>query len=476
LAPASTNANYPPTDPDSVRLQPGPAYGQTVVSNPSPDDWPTYRHDIGRSGYSTNAVRANPTNAWQTSLGGKLSSVTVAEGSVFVAAVDRHTIYALAADTGAQEWSFTAGGRVDSPPTIYQGLVLFGSTDGYAYCLRASDGALMWRFLVAPTDLRHMCYDQVESVWPVSGSVLVQNNQVYCVSGRSMYLDGGCRFVVLNPTNGAKIVEQVMNDLVPGTTNSLETLEKTFNAPVALADILSSDGQFIYMKSQQFLPDGTRTNIAPNAADVRVNADWANQIGEGVHLFTPTGFLDDSWMHRTYWVWGKSWSSGAGGYYIAGKNAPCGQIMCIDDSNVYGYGRMPQYYQWTLPKENMLFSTSSANNFNLPNPYIWTNTPPFLVKAMAIAQNNLVLAGPPELEDEEQSFATLNAPQTQTDLAAEDAAQHGAQGGQLRIVDKGTGNTLSAYSVNFLPVWDGMAVSRNSIYMATRDGRVLCLR
>jgi hypothetical protein len=267
-----------------------------------------------------------------------------------------------------------------------------------------------------------------------------------------------------------------MNDLVPGTTNSLETLEKTFNAPVALNDILSSDGQFIYMKSQQFMLDGTRTNIAPDAADVRANADWTNQIGQGVHLFTPTGFLDDNWMHRSYWVWGKSWSSGAGGYYLAGKNAPCGQIMCIDDSNVYGYGRMPQYYQWTLPKENMLFSTSSANNFNLPNPYVWTNTPPFLVKAMAIAQNSLVLAGPPELEDEEQSFATLNATQTQTDLAAEDAAQHGAQGGQLFVVDKTTGATLSAYSVNFLPVWDGMAVSRNSIYMATRDGRVLCLR
>jgi len=476
LAPASADTNYPPTDPDSVRLQPGPAYTEAVPSSPSPDDWPTYRHDAVRSGYTTNAVSTNLKLTWQTALGGRLSSVTVAEGALFVASVDTHTVYALDADTGSNRWSFTAGGRVDSPPTIDRGRVFFGSADGYAYCLRATDGALIWRFLVAPTDLRHMSYEQVESVWPVSGSLLVLNDKVYCVAGRSMYLDGGCRFVVLNPTNGLKLIEKVMNDKIPGTTNSLTTLEKTFNAPVALPDLLSSDGQHIFMKSQWFDLDGVRTNIAPVAADVRINASWANQIGEGVHLFTPTGFLDDSWMHRSYWVWGKSWSSGAGGYYIAGKNAPCGQILCIDESNVYGFGRMPQYYKWTLPKENMLFSTGNQNNFYMSNPFNWTNTLPFLVKAMAATQTSLVLAGPPELEDEEQPFSSLDAPQTQTDLANENAALHGSQGGQLRVVDKATGNTLAASSVNFLPAWDGMAVAKNSVYLASRDGRVVCLR
>jgi len=93
-----------------------------------------------------------------------------------------------------------------------------------------------------------------------------------------------------------------------------------------------------------------------------------------------------------------------------------------------------------------------------------------------VAQGVGPKAGPPELEDEQQCFTTLNAPQTQTVLASEDAAQHGAQGGQLRVVDKASGNTISMYSVNFLPVWDGMAASRNSVYLATLDGRVICMR
>jgi hypothetical protein len=91
----------------------------------------------------------------------------------------------------------------------------------------------------------------------------------------------------------------------------------------------------------------------------------------------------------------------------------------------------------------MLFSTSNENHFYLANPYNWTNTLPFFVKAMVIAQDKLFLAGPPDLEDEQQSFATLDDPQTQVVLANQDAALHGSQGGQLRVVEKGTGNTLA---------------------------------
>jgi outer membrane protein assembly factor BamB len=52
---------------------------------------------------------------------------------------------------------------VDSPPTIYKGLALFGSADGYFYCLRLADGALVWRFRAAPLDRRTVAFGQVES-------------------------------------------------------------------------------------------------------------------------------------------------------------------------------------------------------------------------------------------------------------------------------------------------------------------------
>jgi hypothetical protein len=61
-------------------------------------------------------------------------------------------------------------------------------------------------------------------------------------------------------------------------------------------------------------------------------------------------------------------------------------------------------------------------------------------------------------------------------LAFQDAALHGSQGGQFRVISKTDGSTLASYKLDFLPVWDGMAAARSSIYMATKDGRVVCLR
>ena len=119
-----------------------------------------------------------------------------------MAAVDAHTVHALDADTGKAAWSYTAGGRVDSPPTIYRGRVLFGSADGWVYCLRAGDGRLAWRFRAAPEDRRLVAYEQLESAWPVSGSVLVQGDVVCCVAGRSAFLDGGMRLVRLDAASG----------------------------------------------------------------------------------------------------------------------------------------------------------------------------------------------------------------------------------------------------------------------------------
>jgi outer membrane protein assembly factor BamB len=110
---------------------------------------------------------------WQADLSGKLSSPVVADGKLFLASADSHQVHALDAVTGESMWTFTAAERIDSPPTIWQGRVLFGSADGYVYCLRGTDGQLAWRRQAAPADLQMGVFDQIESVWPEHGSVFV---------------------------------------------------------------------------------------------------------------------------------------------------------------------------------------------------------------------------------------------------------------------------------------------------------------
>ncbi|HUT91459.1 MAG TPA: LamG-like jellyroll fold domain-containing protein [Thermoguttaceae bacterium] len=282
----------------------------------------------------------------------------IAEGKLFVASVDRHTVYALDAASGERIWQFTAGGRVDSPPTIYRGLVLFGSADGHVYALRAADGALAWRFRGAPRNQRLVAFEQVESVWPVHGSVLVEDGVLYCVAGRSMFLDGGLRLVRLDPMTGRMLSETVLDDRDPGSGKDLQAYVSWLNMPVALPDVLSSDGRLVYMRSQPFDLEGKRLPLEamPSGGDADRGAPPATQRPEHAHLFSPTGFLDDTWWHRTYWMYGSTFVSGWCGYFLAGKAAPAGRILVFDEEKVYGYGRKPQYYRWTTPIEHHLFA------------------------------------------------------------------------------------------------------------------------
>ena len=88
----------------------------------------------------------NIKSLWKRDLGQKLSAPIAVGNRVYVSAVDAHTVYALDRESGKVIWSFIADGRIDTPPTYYKGMLLFGTRNGYAYCLRARDGALSWRF------------------------------------------------------------------------------------------------------------------------------------------------------------------------------------------------------------------------------------------------------------------------------------------------------------------------------------------
>jgi outer membrane protein assembly factor BamB len=356
LAPASATPHPQPL-PDEQRLERGPAYGQALdETDADAKDWPTYRHDAARSGYTNQPLLENLGQAWETTLGGRLSAVTIAGGKVFVAEVDAHTLVALDSASGKPLWHFVAGGRIDSPPTYWKGRVLFGGMDGYVYCLRAADGALLWRFLAAQTDRRHMALEQLESVWPVHGSVLVENGVVSCVAGRSVFLDGGLRFIRLDAATGKKLVETVYDKKDPETGRDLQERHKTLQMPVGLNDILSSDGTYIYLRSQKILADGKRIEIGPVAGSAIQQG--AAQRGEGAHVFAPMGFLDDTWFHRAYWVYGKNFAGGHNGYYQAGKYTPSGRILCFDDKDVYAFGRKPEYFKWTT---TMAYQLSAAS-------------------------------------------------------------------------------------------------------------------
>lgn len=449
----------PAAESDDDRLEQGPAYGpignpQSPIGNPG--GWPTYRHDAARSGCTDSAVPTKLRRSWQTELGGKLSSLVVAQGKLFVAQIDAHTVHALDATSGRRLWSHTVGGRVDSPPTVWRGRVLFGSADGWVYCLRASDGELVWRFRAAPQDRRIVAFGQLESVWPVHGSVLVWDDRVYFAAGRSPVLDGGVRMFRLDAKTGRE-------------------LSRTVKGIGGKPDVLCCDGERIYMRRAQFDLNGTPLRKRSRAP----------------HLYSTVGFLDDSWWHRTYWLLSPTVRfAGYTGWPQIGARVPAGRILAFDGSVVYGFGRndyvthgshvgvdgatLANFWRTDAERRSTYYQAFAMSRVSIPRDaltggarwrkppppkkYRWTQRLPIMARAMVLAEDVLFLAGPPNI------------------LATDDpaAAHEGKLGGVLVVLSTIDGKQLANHPLQSPPVWDGMVAAGGCLYLAMTDGQVLC--
>ena len=506
LAPGPVVRADPRTLAPDARLERGPAYGK---ADERPDaatgDWPTYRHDAARSGAASTAVPADLKQAWTTRLGGRLSSPVVAGSRLFVASIDAHALIALDAATGRRLWTCTAGGRIDSPPTVFRGLVLFGSADGYVYALRADDGELAWRFRAAPLDRRIVAFEQLESAWPVHGSVLVHDGVLWCTAGRNIFLDGGIRLLRLDPTTGRLLSEVLMDERDPDSGENMQMHVRSLNMPVALSDVLSCDGEHLYMRSQKIDLEGNRLEIAVE--------NVTEQTPEGSHLFCQVGFLDDSWFHRSYWTYGRRVNGGYGGWFQAARLVPAGRILAVDDDRVYGYGRKPQYYVNASVLEHHLFAAdrlvprdaidhvgragrvmetrldkrnANSSDWKLRRGfpvedltaarYRWTlDQPAIQVRAMVSSPDSLFVAGHPDFIDERRAYRLPDDPEVQRQLTLQAEALEGRHGGLLWIVSKADGRPAARYRLESPPVFDGMAAAGGRLFVSTLDGSVIAL-
>jgi len=355
LAGSKQRSPLPTAAKQAPRLIRGPAYDTPMTTPSVATDWPTYRHDPVRSGSTTATVGTQLGKAWEVELKGRLTPPVIVGDLACVAAVDAHAVYGLDANTGKVRWRFTAGGRVDSPPTLHRGRAVFGAADGWVYCLRASDGALCWRFRGAPGDRLLCAYEQLESAWPVSGSVLVQNDAAHFVAGRSVFLDKGMRLCRVDVQTGRLLGETVLDETIGDTDRNLQELVQTLNMPVGLPDILSSDGKNLYMRSQRLTLQGKIETPTPQPTEPAKLA--GSQAGDDRHLFCPNGFLDGDWLHRSYWLFGRRYSSGCNWYHRAGQFTPAGRILSFNETSVYGFGRRPEYFEWSVPMEYHVFAS-----------------------------------------------------------------------------------------------------------------------
>jgi len=180
-----------------------------VISTASQADWPTYRHDNARSGFTSESLMAPlrlgwvytsahpPHPAWsgpaERAREGYLQrhrvifddAFQVAAGGnvVYFGSSSDHKIHALDAATGREKWSFYTGGPVRLSPTLAKDRLFVGSDDGFVYCLKAKDGQLIWKVRPGPNAEQLLGNGKMISRWPIRTNAMVEGGIVYFTGG-----------------------------------------------------------------------------------------------------------------------------------------------------------------------------------------------------------------------------------------------------------------------------------------------------
>jgi outer membrane protein assembly factor BamB len=284
-----------------------------LLSAASATDWPMFRADASRSGYTPDSLTSNlelvwtyeplhsPKPAWQ----GPDTRMTfdyayrtvVADGTLFFGSSADGKVYALDTATGQERWTFFTGGPVRFAPAVWRDRVFVGGDDGWLYCLSAAEGNLLWKKRGGPRESMVLGNDRMISRWPIRGGPVILDDTVYFAAGiwpsEGIFiyaLDAATGDVVwLNDTSGSIEMDQPH----PGAraksgvsaqgylaASAQHLLVPTGRAVPAVFD--RTDGTFRYFRLQQYGHKGGSSAIV--IGDILLNSDDAYWIEDGEPL------------------------------------------------------------------------------------------------------------------------------------------------------------------------------------------------
>lgn len=437
-----------PADPrpfaDAHPLERGPAFDDPPGPAPGAGDWPSHRGDAFRSGSNPVDLREDLTTRWSAAFdvrwpegplgeewreypyaAGLIAPPVISNGLAIVAQPHAQRVSALDVETGRPRWSFTAEGRVDTPPSVDEGRVLFGTRLGWVYALRLSDGVLAWRRRASPADRHIAQFGQLESPWPVAGSVLLSGGQAFVAAGLHPLADGGIRALALDARSGAIRWTRRLTDMGYG--------EKGWHA----RDGLEQDALDLWVR------DGDKVALSRWVVDPAT--------GEGSFRWQDAFYRlgsEGGWMQRGTWSYG----------YPMNRPRMRRPLMVGRGGAVFGANRVREAGALKLfrrdfapgEKFDALWDEQPNDTASRIGQYFpvnriaektsWTAPYPGWIEAMALAGDTLAF------------------------YAA----------GKLRLVSARDGRPLRELDAP-KPVWDGLAAANGRLYLSTADGRLMCL-
>ncbi len=454
LAPASTQ---PAPAQDGI---PVPTPGAAPSPSPTPpaeNEWPAYRANVWRSASTAMEVPDDLAILWQRDVvpqkerrtrpdwsrnpfsSGAITAPVAASGVLVVAQADGQCVNAFDSRSGQPRWTFTANGRIDTAPTLHEGLCLFGTRSGWVYALDARTGGLIWQLHAAPGPEQIVAFGQIESPWPVPGSILVSEGIAYFTAGRHFLADGGIRLYAVEPATGKVLWTERISELPDHHYYASSGLE--FDD----FDLLVREGDAIMMSRWRINPETHAIDVLPKS-------------GFG---FFSTG--EKSVMSRRgLWTYGPS--SRIGGSAQGQKKRA---LAAFRENRLYNStDDMRSFFRRDFDVEGGEVLDSewySKRNIILAQR---AGREVFATRNQVLANNSAWSASPFDESDPGNKIAAMV-------LAGNKVLIAGMHGG-LTVLSAETGEKLEQVALP-TPLWDGMAAAYGRVYVSTTDGRLICL-
>jgi outer membrane protein assembly factor BamB len=337
------------------------ATGTNEISNTN--DWTTFRHDPGHSGYSSSG---NPTDSakllWSYKTGRMVqSSPAVANGYVFVGSRDSQ-LFCLNASNGEDIWKFPFHMEVWSSPTVYNGAVYVGVDDGRLYCLNITTGIPIWgpqigrvvrsspaivddRAYVGAWDQGIFCLNATDGtqIWNRTNSYRVQSSPA--VSNGIVYVATDDYYTyALNATTGEQIWSR--------HTGSVNSSPNVNNGVVYIG---SYDG-FVY-----------GLNASTGGLIWKYQTEGSVESSPAVAYGCVYVGSDDNNVYCFNASTGqKMWQSPTGYWVISSPSIADGNVYVgSEDCNIYCFDAFTGMKKWSYPTGNIIESSPAIVNNTL---------------------------------------------------------------------------------------------------------------
>jgi hypothetical protein len=206
--------------------------------------------------------------------------------------------------------------------------------------------------------------------------------------------------------------------------------------------------------------------------------DENESVGErdlGLHLYTTSGFLDTSFFNRSYWMYSRTWT----GFNHTNLAPKSGQLLVIGPRTTYALKAYTSRYPLSpkldpATKGYLLIADDNDNEptldprawgkdkgmgFSRGAPPKWHQWLPVRVTAMVLAGSTLVVCGPPDVVPEDDPMGAFE----------------GRLGSELWSISAADGQTLNKQKLTEVPMFDGMAVADDRLYLCTEQGELVCM-